>query len=213
MTFVSIVVSRTAKLVAALAIGAALAGCMITSKEALVADAESQQVLPATVFFFGYEEDDAAPGTYKRSADPPMSFALSGNSYKSADGTTDLRFVPLDAPGTYLLAMAGADGSVYGTSVLRNNIIAANVILGDSDPAAIVQAEMAKGGDAAVLADVLVEEGELVVTSRPALDYLIGMTRDGRLQFGGLVMYIGETTDASVPAKLVPDGDFWKPEG
>jgi hypothetical protein len=139
-----------------------------------------------------------------------MQFTLTGNSYASADGSMTLRFVPLDQPETYLLAMVAADGSIYGTAVFRNSILTANVILSDADPAALIDAEKASGADGGALAGAAVEDGGLVLTSRPALDHVIKMTRDGKLKLGGLVMVVDERADATVPATLVPDGDFWK---
>jgi hypothetical protein len=209
MNCVSIAVRRTAKLLTALAVAAALAGCMITSKAELVADAEGTQVWPASVYVYGYEQDKDVPNNWTRATDAPMQFTLSGNSYASADGSMTLRFVPLDAPDTYLLAMVAADGSMYGTSIYRDNLLAVNVILSDSDPAAIVATEKS-GAGATALAGVTVEDGALVITDREGLDYVIQMTRDGKLKLGGLVMAVDEKPDAAVPAKLVPDGDFFK---
>ena len=210
MNYMSIAVLRTAKLLTAFAVAATLAGCMITSKEELVTDAEGQQIWPATVYVYGYEEDKEAAGSYKRADDEALQFAMDGNSYKSADGSMTLRFVPLGEADTYLLAMVAADGSMYGTAVYRNNIISANVIVGDADPAAVVDAEKASGADGGALAGVTVEEGGVVVNSRPALDHVIKMAQDGKLTLGGLVMYVDEKPDAAAPAKIVPDGDFWK---
>lgn len=209
MNYVSIAV-RAAKLLTALAVTAALAGCMITSKEELVADSEGQQIWPATVYLYGYEQDKEAPDSYKRAEDGPLPFALEGNSYKSADGSMTVRFVPLGEPDTYLLALVATDGSTYGTAVYRNQIISANVIVGDADPAAVITAEMNSGADGGALAGTVSEEGGVVVNSRAALDHLIKMSREGKLTLAGLVLYVDEKPDAAAPAKIVPDGDFWK---
>jgi hypothetical protein len=202
-------IKRAAGLCAAAAVAVTLAGCMITSEAELVSDADGNQILPADIYLFGYEEDKAAPdsGAYTKGTDAPLHLVLKGNTYVSDDNSTSIRFVTLDAPDTHLLAMVSSDGSVYGTAVIRDSLLLANVVLTDSDPAVIIDAE--KAGNPA-LANVTVEDGGLVLKTRAELDAVIQLAMDGKLELGGLVMFIGETADAPAPARLVPDGDFYK---
>ena len=210
MTYVPDVVSRAIKLMAVFAFGLALTACTISSKAELVSDAEGKQVLPAAVYFFGYDEDEAAAGNYKRADDEPVKLTLKGNTYSSDDGSINARFVPLAEPDTYLIAIVNADGSLYGVARLRDNFLVTNVILEDADPSMAISDELTKGGEAAVLSDVTSADGGLVITNRATLDYLVKMHLEDRLAMAGMVMFVADKPDATPPAKIAMDGEFAK---
>ena len=73
---------------------------------------------------------------------------LKGNTYKSADGSLNARFVPLESlPGQVPhRASSSADGSIYGVATFKNDILVLDIILGDPDPLAVAKA----AGDAAL---------------------------------------------------------------
>lgn len=194
MVFASL---RSAIRLAALSVAAvSLAGCMIVSDAPLVPESEGAQPLPATAYLLGYNGKD---GVYEKGTDAPLPFTLTGNTYVSADGSIKVIFAPI-ADGEYLLALDGSDGSMYGTATLRDHILTANMIIGNPDVADIVKADPA-------LAGASVEEGGIKVSSRAELDRVVAMSHEGKLQLGGLVLYVLESADASgAPAKLVSDG-------
>lgn len=210
MNYVSIVVSRTTKFLTALGLGLALAGCMIGSETPLVTPDEGLTPLPATVYLFGYEEDGT--GGYKRNAEAPMALTLDNKTYKSADGSINAQFLPLENQADkYLLAIVGPDGGMYGVATYRNNLLQTDIILGDPDVAGIIKAE-----NAPVLADVKVDAeggGAIALTTREQLDYVIKMVLDGKLKLAGMVMFAGESDSAAAPAKILPDAGWWKTEG
>jgi hypothetical protein len=210
MNYVSIAVQRAARIAAAFALTAALAGCIIASEKVLVTPDEGVTPLPAKVYLFGYNDDKA--GGFARAEDPPMLLSLDNKTYKSADGTLNVQFLPSDKPDTYVLAVGGPDGGVYGMATLKDSLLQVDVILADPDVATIIKAE-----NAPVLADVKIDEsagGGMSLTSREQLDYVLQMVRDGKLKLSGMVMFAAESDTATVPAKISPDGSgWWKTEG
>jgi hypothetical protein len=194
------------RLAAVAAMGVLLAGCIITSKAELVADSEGQQIFPAKIYLTGYDEDGA--NTWKVSDDAAQEMTLEGNTYKSADGTINARFVQLEnQPGRYLLAIVSADGSIYGHATFKNDVLAMDLILGDPDPMAV-----AKASGVAALQSLEQEEGQeggIVVTTREQLDALMQLYLDEKLSLMTLVMYATETADADKPARIVfQDGEY-----
>jgi hypothetical protein len=206
------VLARAVRLVAGLAVAVLLAGCMIASKSALVGpDEGATNVLPATFYMFGYEEKD---GKMTRSADAPSAFTLIGHTYESADKTLKVQFVPVAGTNdTYLVALTGPDGYIYGIGRYRENILKLSIVLSDSDPGKTLDAEKASGAAGSeALTAVAVEDGALNVSSRAALDYLVQMNLAGKLAMGPLVAYIGESASAPAPQSMVADGDFYRTE-
>jgi hypothetical protein len=197
----------TAVRLAAVAITAALlAGCMIVSEQELVTDADGTQILPAKAYLTGYDEDGA--NTWKVSDDGAQEMTLNGNTYVSADGSLNARFVPLEnVPGKYLIAIVSTDGSIYGVATFKNDILALDVILGDPDPVAVAK----MSGDP-VLQDIAAQEGEgggIAVTSRAQLDALIQLHLDEKLSLLGLVMYASDDPKAATPARIIyVDGEY-----
>ena len=195
------------RLAAVIVVGTLLAGCIITSKAELVADSEAEQIFPAKVFLTGYDEDGA--NTWKVSDDPAQEMTLNGNTYASADGTLNARFVQLEGhPGRYLLAIVSADGSIYGHATFKNDVLALDLILGDPDPLTV-----AKSSGVAALESLEKQEGEdsggIVVTTREQLDALLQLYLDEKLSLMTLIMYATETADADKPARIVwQDGEY-----
>lgn len=191
-------------LVAVLGIG--LAGCVIASKTQLLPESEAVDLLPASFFAFGYNND----GDGKKVAeDAPLEFAQSGHSYVSSDKSMSLLFAPVaGVADTYLMAAVGTDGSIYGIARYRGGFLAIDMILKDADPSGAIEAEKAAGASA--LANVTVADGGITTEDRAALDQLVRMHLEGRLPMDTLVAWIGEGADAPRPDRIVPDGDFWK---
>jgi hypothetical protein len=194
------------RLAAFAAVGALLAGCMIVSDAELVADNEGEKIFPAKVYLTGYDED--GPNTWKVSDDGAQEMTLDGNTYKSADGAINARFVPLESrPGQYLLGIVSPDGSLYGAATFKNDILVLDLILGDPDPLTV-----AKSSGDPVLATLEAQEGQdggIVVTSREQLDALLQLYLDDKLALMSLVMYATDTADADKPARIIfQDGEY-----
>jgi hypothetical protein len=185
---------------------ALLAGCMIVSEGELVADGEGAQILPAKAFLTGYDED--GPNTWKVSDDPAQEMNLTGNTYQSADGSINARFVPLESqPGRYLLAIVSPDGSLYGAATYKNDILVLDMILGDPDPMSV--AKMSGDPALATLEAPEGQEGGIVVTTREQLDALMQLYLDEKLALMSLVMYMTEAPDAAKPARIIyQDGEY-----
>jgi hypothetical protein len=200
---------RAIRLALGLCLAVLLAGCMIASKTQLVASDEGANVLPATFYMFGYDEKD---GKYTRSSDAPSSFTLSGHVYESSDKSLKVQFVPVaGSSDSYLIAIAGPDGYIYGIGRYRDNILEVNVVLADSDPAKTIDAEKAGGAAGAdALSAVTVKDGAIDVTSRAGLDYLVQMNLAGKLKMGPVVAYIGENESAPAPQGLTREDGFYK---
>jgi hypothetical protein len=183
-----------------------LAGCMIVSESELVADSEGAQILPAKAYLTGYDED--GPNTWKVSDDGAQEMTLTGNTYKSADGSINARFVPLESqPGRYLLGIVSPDGSLYGAATFKNDILVIDMILGDPDPLTV--AKMSGDPALASLEKQEGQEGGIVVTTREQLDALIQLYLDEKLSLMSLVMYMTETADAAKPARIIyQDGEY-----
>ena len=186
-----------------------LAGCMIVSDAELVADSEGSQILPAKAYLTGYDEDGA--NTWKVSDDGAQEMTLNGNTYTSADGSLNARFVPLESlPGKYLIAIVSADGSIYGVATFKNDILALDIILGDPDPLAVAKA----AGDAslATLESGGDEQGGIKVATREQLDSVIQLHLDGKLSLMGLVMYASDDPKAATPARIIFENDEYREE-
>lgn len=192
-----------ARLATLAATAALLAGCMIISEEELVADSEGASLLPATAYLTGYEED--GPNAWKLGDDEVQVLTLNGGTYSGEDGSLNVRFVPLEGvPDTYLTALVSVEGSIYGVSTLRNDILVVEVVLSDPDPIAAVEA-----AGRPELAGIVEEDGGLKVTTREQLDGLVQLYLDGTLTLAGLVMYVSTDPDATAPARIVKDnGDY-----
>jgi hypothetical protein len=187
------------RLAAIMVAGMLLAGCIITSKTELVADSEGSQIFPAKVFLTGYDEDGA--NTWKVGDDGAQEMTLKGNTYSSADGSLNVRFVQLESPGEYLLAVVTADGSIYGHATFKNEILALDLVLADPNPVTVAKSS----GVAALqsLEEQESQEGGIVVTTREQLDALMQLYLDEKLSLKTLIMYATETADAAKPARIV----------
>jgi hypothetical protein len=190
---------RLASLVALCGLAFVLSACMITSETNLVADGEGAAPLPASFYFFTYTENE---GSIVRTEDEPMSFTLGdSNRYADAAGSMKVAFVPLaDQDGVYLLSIAASDGSMYGLARYADNILEIRMVLGGD-----VAAELQAAGATAVA----VEEGSITVADRETLDLVVGLIEEGKLTTSPLLGYVGESADASVPASIVKDGDWY----
>ena len=197
---VSALAQRLAGFLALGALAVVLSACMITSETNLVADGEGVTPLPATFHFFSYTEKE---GAIVRTEDAPMSFTLGeGNFYADAAGQMKVAFVPLGSEeGTYLLSIAAPDGSIYGVARLADNLMELRMVLG-SDVAAELQAAGATS--------VQVKDGGIIVADRAMLDLVAGLVAEGKITASPVLGYVGETADATVPATLVKDGDWYK---
>lgn len=182
------------------ALALVLSACMITSETNLVGDGESAAPLPAAFHFFTYTDKE---GTIARTEDAPMIFTLGdGNLYADAAGSMKVAFVPLGDDGqTYLLSIAASDGSMYGLARYADNIMEIRMILGGD-----VAAELQAAGATAVP----VEEGSIAVADRATLDLVIGLIAEGKLTTAPLLGYVGESADATVPATIAKEGDWYK---
>jgi hypothetical protein len=195
-----------ARLAAVVVAGTLLAGCIITSKAELVADSEGAQILPAKAYLTGYDEDGA--NTWKMSDDGAQEMTLNGNTYTSADGSLNARFVPIESqPGRYLLAVVSPDGSIYGAATFKNDVLALDIILGDPDPLAV-----AKSSGIAELQSLEAQEddqGGIVVTTREQLNALLQLYLDEKLSLMTLVMYSSDGADGAKPARIIyQDGEY-----
>lgn len=185
-----------------------LAGCVINSSAELVADAEAVDVLPASFYAFPFPEGE---DTREYAGDEPQAFTRVGHTYVGAGEQMSLRFVPVaGAADTYLLAVMDGDQNLYGVARYRGDgVLSIAILLTDDDPAARIEAEKAAGtpGLGAVTADA----SGITVADRAALDQLIRMHIEGRLPMESVVAWLGDGPGAQKPARIVRDGDFWKP--
>jgi hypothetical protein len=190
---------RLTSFLASFALALVMAACTITSETNLVAEGEGAAPLPATFYFFTYTDKE---GALVRTEDAPMAFTLGeGNLYADAAGQMKIAFVPLGADGTYLLSIAAADGSMYGLARLADEIMEIRMVLSDD-----VAAELQAAGAAAVT----VQDGGIMLTDRATLDLVIGLIAEGKVTTSPLLGYVGESAEATVPATLVKDGDWYK---
>lgn len=196
-----------ATLLSATLLGALLGGCMLTSDVPLIADNEAVTPLPAAFTMYIYE---ATPDGYAVSKDAPGTMALEGKGYVTADKAMTTRFVPLGVD-TYLVAVSASDGSLYGVGRYVQNVLSLHIILSDTDPGAIIEAERASASaeDLEKIAAITVEEGALKLTSRAALDYVIALYQAGKLTLAPMVMFIAADPNAAAPKTLKQNGEGW----
>lgn len=185
-----------------------LAACTISSPTQLVGPDEGATPLPASVVLFGYKKDD--DGSYGRTEEAPMSFALSGKAYVAADNSMTLRFVPLDDNG-YLLSVGGNEpGALYGTAWVKGQIVVIRMMLAENADAALAEAKAASPPDLA--ADIARTKDGIGVTKRATLDHLVALIRNGKVPTEPLVAWVAEDPDAPTPGRIVKDTEGWRAE-
>jgi len=183
-------------LLAAIALAVLLSGCVLSSDELLVSDGEAVTPLPGPFAMAVYEEDGAG---YKRNdEDPPGEFTLDGKGYVSSDGTMTAYFVPLET-NTYLVALSSPDGNMYGFATYRDNVLDLDIVLGDIEGNADLKA----------IPGVEIADGGVKLTDRAALDAVVALHQEGKLEMAPVIGYIGADANADFPAKLTPNGDAW----
>lgn len=193
--------NRLLALCGAFALTALLAACTISSTDLLISDDEAATPLPASFMMFSYRDD---PEGFRIAPDtPPAPLTQNGKAYATADNELSVRFVPLDAADTYLMAATQKDGSVYGVAHYANNILEMHVIISGD-----VEKLIAEAG----LPDATVKDDGIAVTTRAGLDAAIALLRSGKIDAGPLVAYIGEPGDSEAPELLIRDGDVLKPK-
>jgi hypothetical protein len=197
---VSALARRLASLVALCGVALALSACMITSETSLLAEGEGATPLPATFHFFTYTDKE---GAIVRTEDEPMFFTLGDdNLYADAAGTMKVAFVPLaENDQTYLMSVATSDGSLYGLARYADGLMEIRMVLG-GDVAAELQAAGAT--------DVTVEDDGITIADRETLDLVVGLIAEGKLTTAPLIGFIAESADATVPAAIVAEGDWYR---
>lgn len=180
-----------------------LAACTLSSKEKLVTDNEATTPLPQSFAFFTYTDK---PEGFIRTEEAGQVYTLDGKGYASADKTMNVYFVPLEA-NTYLMAVVAADGSLYGVAHLFDTGVLQIDMVFDTG---IEQAIADAAAPAPIASALSVSDGGIEVTSREALDFVIGLIAEGKLPTAPLVAYVGETPESPTPASIAKDGDGWK---
>lgn len=192
-----------ANLLAVFGVVLLLAACTLSSKEKLVTDDEATTPLPQSFAFFSYTEK---PEGFVRTDEAGQTFTLDGKGYVNPDGTMTAYFVPL-AGNTYLLAASGADSSLYGVARLFDTgIMQIDMVFG----AGLEQAIAAAAAPTAITSALTVSDGGIEVTSREALDFVIGLIVGGKLPTAPLIAYVGETAESPTPTAITKDGESWK---
>lgn len=183
-------------LLATIALAALLSGCILSSDDLLVSEGEAATPLPGPFAMVRYEEDGAG---YKRSDEgPPGEFALEGKGYVSSDGAMTAYFVPLETD-TYLVALSSPDGNMYGFATYRDNVLDLDIVLGDVEGNADLKA----------IPSVEIADGGVKLTDRAALDAVVALHQEGKLEMVPVIAYIGADASADFPPKLTPNGDGW----
>jgi len=185
-----------------------LAACTVSSPTQLVSPDEAATPLPANIVVYGYKQ--GADGSYARTDEAPMRFALVGKAYVAADNSMTLRFVPLDTNG-YLLSVSGNEpGALYGTAWVKGQIVVVRMLLADDADVALQKAKAASPPD--IAADMAVADDGLSVTRRATLDHLVSLLRQGTVPTAPLVAWVAENPDAGTPTTITKDAEGWKAE-
>jgi len=185
-----------------------LAACTISSPTQLVGVDEGVTPLPASFVAYGYKKGD--DGTYMRTEEAPMSFAVADKAYVASDNSMTLRFVPLDNNG-YLLSVAGNEpGALYGTAWVKGQIIVIRMMLADDADVALEKAKAASPPE--IAGDITGQKDGLSITRRDTLDHLVGLIRKGTVPTSPMVAWVTEDPDAPTPTKIMKDTDGWKAE-
>lgn len=174
-----------------------LSACMITSTTNLIPESEAVTPLPDSFAMTSYTMAEGATD-YTRSEDAPGAFTRTGNTYGDAEASMNVLFAPLEG-STYLIDVTADDGTMYGVARIDGGIMEIRMIL-MSDPATVLSAPPA---------NTTIADGGIVVADRAALDAIIALVRDGTLETGPLVSWIGPDP---APAKLIPEGDWYRAE-
>lgn len=182
-----------------LAAATLLAGCVIISDEMLVTEDEAVTPLPASFAMASYEEDGAG---FKRTAETPMTFSLSGKGYAASSGDMTAYFAALH-DNTFLVAMDSDDGIMYGVATYADNVLEMDVILSD---------EKDEYPHADALPGVDITDDGMHVADRAALDSVIALQQSGELAMTPVVSYVAASIDAAFPATLTRDGEGWTAE-
>lgn len=193
-----------ANLLAVFGVVLLLAACTLSSKEKLVTDNEAVTPFPQSFVFFTYTDK---PEGFVRTEEAGQVFTLSGKGYTNADGTMTAYFVPLEE-NTYLLALSAPDASLYGVAHLFDTGVLQIDMVFDSG----LEQAIADAAAPAPIASALTvgSDGGIEVTSREALDFVIGLIAEGKLPTAPLVAYVGETVESPTPAAITRDGESWK---
>lgn len=185
-----------------------LTACTISSPTQLVGPDESVTPLPAKFVAYGYKRGD--DGSYGRTEEAPMSFALADKAYVAADNSMTLRFVPLDNNG-YLLSVGGNEpGALYGTAWVKGQIVVIRMMLADDADVAVEKAKAASPPD--IASDITSSKDGLSITKRETLDHLVGLMRKSTVPTEPLVVWVTEDADAPTPTKIMKDTEGWKAE-
>lgn len=192
-----------AKLLAVFGVLVLLAACTLSSKEKLVTDNEATTPLPQSFTFFAYTEK---PEGFVRTDEAGQTFTLNGKGYTNPDGAMAAYFVPLEG-NTYLLALSAADGNLYGVANFFDaGVLQINMVFGTGLEQAIADAAV----PAPIASTLTVSDGGIEVTSREALDFVVGLIAEGKLPTAPLIAYVGETPESPTPATITRDGESWK---
>ena len=172
-----------------------LTGCMLTSTDNLIGEAETVQVLPATFTLQTYNE--AADGSFSTSEEAGGVFTLTGKGYTDDGESMTIYLVPL-GEDKYLVDLVAADGTMYGIARIKNGIVELRMVF-SGDPPTELGTSLPVG--------VTVADGGVMVTDRAALDAIIMLIDEGKLSTSPLIAWVGE---GEAPALIVRDGDWYK---
>ena len=174
---------------------------MLASEERLVGG-EAVQISAGDIVMASYDETEDG---FVLAAGEPGRFGYFpvDHSYGSADGDLPVYFVPYDGDDRYVMVVVGPT-IFYGLARLRDGIIEIRMVHGGG-----IAAEIAAAGrslpDGVTIADdaITVPDGAALGTM---LEYIAG----GIVTTMPMLGWIG---DGEAPARLVPDGDWYRPAG
>ncbi len=199
---------RLIGLLATLSIGLLLAACTLSSDTDLVAGETLATPLPGTFAIFAYRQQEDA---WVRTDEAALDFRREGDAYLAGDRSMTVRFVPL-ADSTYLIAANGAEpGALYGTAWIGGDILAIRMVFDDGLEAAV--ATLASDLPPEIASDIVVTDDGIKVTRRQTLDRVVAAIRSDALPMALLVAWIGPDGNAVPPARIVADGEGFKPGG
>ena len=184
---------------AALIAAALLSGCILTTDRYLL-DGEAVPIADGDIVATGYDEAD---GAFVRAPEPPLTYEHNPDHTYIAGYNGDLgaQFIPYDGGATYIIALVGS-GNYYGIARIRDGLMEVRLEL-TGDPVA----EAAAAGRSIPDGIARIRTG-LRVPDRDSLGTMLELIENATLATAINLVWIG---DGEAPARLIPDGDWYRP--